>query len=83
MNLMNYHLYANTTALPQIMAEDTGAAELRNPVYYIRTEYRYGKIQMLCGRLAKRWHAFWNVQEQKAVYPEMACLLCQGMKGSC
>lgn len=40
MYLINYHLYANTARMNQMMAEDTGAAELRNPVDYLRTGYR-------------------------------------------
>ena len=43
MYLINYHLYANTARMNQMMAEDTGAAELRNPVNYLRTEYRAEK----------------------------------------
>lgn len=54
MNLMNYHLYANTAMMPQIMAEDAGAAELRNPVFYIRTEYKYGWLGRLREEFAKK-----------------------------
>lgn len=43
MYLINYHLYANTANLSRILAEDTDAAELRNPVNYLRTEYRAEK----------------------------------------
>lgn len=67
MYLMNYHLYANKAALPQIMAEDTGAAELRNPVFYIRTEYRLGKIRRTLDRLARSWSDFWNAPSAREV----------------
>lgn len=60
MNLMNYHLYANTAAMAQIMAEDTGASELRNPVFYIRTEYNYSRFQKFQEKLAAKWNCFWN-----------------------
>lgn len=60
MYLINYHLYANKASLPQIMAEDTAAAELRNPVFYIRTEYRYSRMQRAKERLSKRWADFWS-----------------------
>lgn len=57
MYLMNYHLYANTAALPQIMAEDTGAAELRNPVFYIRTRYKQGVIRSMIAKAADAWRS--------------------------
>lgn len=60
MNIMNYHLYANTAAMQQILAEDTGVAELRNPVFYIRTKYNYGKIDQLRDKLAAKWELFWS-----------------------
>ncbi len=47
MNIMNYHLYANGAQMPQIMAEDAGAAELRNPVFYIRTQYKTGTVRRI------------------------------------
>ncbi|MDO4297795.1 MAG: hypothetical protein Q4C59_04855 [Lachnospiraceae bacterium] len=73
MNLMNYHLYANTAALPQIMAEDTGAAELRNPVFYIRTEYNYGRISRLREKMTGKWHAFRNGYRGKQMDPRLSC----------
>ncbi len=68
MNLMNYHLYANKAALPQIMAEDAGAAELRNPVFYIRTEYKVGRVQRFLETVSAKWHGFWS-----AAQPERFC----------
>lgn len=65
MNIMNYHLYANGAQMPQIMAEDAGAAELRNPVFYIRTEYKYGRIQRLREKMVRRWNAFWDTPARK------------------
>lgn len=65
MNLMNYHLYANAATMNQVMAEDAGAAELRNPVFYIRTEYRRSRIQQLCEKLALKWRGFWCICREK------------------
>ena len=67
MYLMNYHIYANRAMLPQIMAEDAGAAELRNPVFYIRTEYKIGAFGKMRILVAKRWKKFWSVPERKTV----------------
>lgn len=73
MNLMNYHLYANTAAMPQIMAEDAGAAELGNPVFYIRTEYKYGTFDRLRKKAAKKRHAFWNEHREKKMDLRLSC----------
>lgn len=51
MYLINYHLYANAANMPQMMAEDTGAAELRNPVNYLRTEYQAEKNGRSCKKV--------------------------------
>lgn len=60
MNIMNYHLYANTAKMHQILAEDAGVAELRNPVFYIRTKYSYGRIDRIREKLADKWNRFWD-----------------------
>ena len=47
--------------LPQIMAEDTGAAELRNPVFCIQTSYRCRTLARLRTRFSSAWKGFWRV----------------------
>lgn len=71
MNLMNYHLYANAATMNQVMAEDAGAAELRNPVFYIRTEYSRGRLQQLADRMARRWKDFWSTCREKELCRRM------------
>lgn len=68
MSLMNYHLYANGAKLPQIMAEDAGAADLRNPVFYIRTEYKIGKIRRFFEKIRRQWNEFWNAPLQEQAF---------------
>ena len=43
MYLMNYHLYANEANYPRMLAEDTGAAELRDPVFCVQTDFHFRK----------------------------------------
>lgn len=47
MNLLNNYFFAKEITMPQIMAEDVGEAELRNPAFYTRTEYKPGIIRRL------------------------------------
>lgn len=53
MYLMNYHLYANEASMPRVLAEDAGAAELRDPVFCIQTEFHFRKPGWL-SRLKRR-----------------------------
>lgn len=72
MYLMNYHIYANKAAMPQIMAEDAGAVELRNPVFYIRTEYKVGTFSKMRALAAAKWKKFWSMPEKNTV-----CFQCR------
>ena len=45
MYLMNYQLYSSEARMPRILAEDAGIPELRDPVFCIRTKFRFGKIR--------------------------------------
>jgi len=60
MYLMNYNLYANEAQMMKVMAEDAGAPELRNPVFYIRTEYKMGKIRSFFAKMKARREALQN-----------------------
>ena len=64
---MNFYLYntvyTEKAMLPQIMAEDTGAAELRNPVFCIQTSYRCRTLARLRTRFSSAWKGFWRVPE--------------------
>ena len=64
---MNFYLYntvyTEKAMLPQIMAEDTGAAELRNPVFCIQTSYRCRTLTRLRTRFNSACKGFWRVPE--------------------
>lgn len=52
--MYNFYYDRPETRLPQILAEDAGAAELRNPVFVIRTGYSHSKFQMWRDRMHRR-----------------------------
>ena len=54
MYLMNYHLYANEASMPRVLAEDAGAAELRDPVFCVQTDFHFRKPGWLSRLKCKR-----------------------------
>lgn len=55
--MYNFYYDRPETRLPQILAEDAGAAELRNPVFVVRTGYSHSKFQMWRDRMHRRAEA--------------------------
>lgn len=51
--MYNFYYDRPETRLPQILAEDAGAAELRDPVFVIRNEYNHSRFQMWREKMRK------------------------------